>query len=85
MALAALGITIPQAAEMSGVSPDAIHQIEAGQQDQASTDKLRRALESVGVEFISENDGVGVMFRGKPLGDADAAIPVENLTSENDE
>jgi transcriptional regulator with XRE-family HTH domain len=87
MALGALGITGPQAAKMSGVSSETVSQIETGQpiEDQASLDNLRRALESAGIEFITENGDVGVILRGGPVGDPDAAILVENLTSENDE
>jgi hypothetical protein len=86
MALAALGITIPRAAEISGVSKEVIDQIEAGRAvDQTKADKLRRALESAGIEFIDENGGVGVIFRGGPMGDSDAAISIDDLNSENDD
>lgn len=48
---------------------------------------MQRALESAGVEFIAENGGgSGVRLRkGGPRGDPAASIPVEDLTSENDE
>ncbi len=87
MARVALGITASQAAEMSGVSQETISQIEAGQRgpDQASVDRLRRALEAAGIEFITEKGGVGVICRVGPVSEAGAAIAVEDLTSENDE
>ncbi len=87
MALVALGITVPQAAEMSGVSQETISQIEAGRRapDQASVDRLRRTLEAAGIEFFNEKGRVGVICRGGPVGEGGAAIAVEDLTSENDE
>ena len=45
---------------------------------------MKRALESAGVEFFN-GDEPGVQLRkGGPRGDPAAAIPVEDLTSEND-
>lgn len=48
---------------------------------------IEAALESAGVEFIAENGGgPGVRLRKRGArGDPAAAIPIEDLTSENDE
>ncbi len=45
---------------------------------------IRAALEAAGVEFIAENGG-GAGVRLQKPGPSPAAIPVENLTAENDE
>ncbi len=58
MARVALGLTVRQAAELSGTSHDTITRIESGQTLKPSTiAKIRGALESAGVEFIAENGG----------------------------
>ena len=65
MARVALGLTVRQTAEASGVSHDTITRIEAGQELKASTvAKVQRTLEAAGVEFIVENGGgPGVRLR----------------------
>jgi DNA-binding XRE family transcriptional regulator len=45
---------------------------------------VRAVLESAGIEFIN-GDEPGVKLRKTPRGDAAASIPIEKLTSENDE
>ena len=45
---------------------------------------VRAVLESAGIEFVL-GDEVGVMVRKHPRGDPAASIPVDRLTSENDE
>ncbi len=45
---------------------------------------LRLALEAAGVEFTN-GDEPGVKLRRTPMGDPAESIPIEKLTSENDE
>jgi hypothetical protein len=45
---------------------------------------VRAALEDAGIEFIT-GDEPGIILRKTPGRDPDASIPVEKLTSENDE
>jgi len=45
---------------------------------------VRAILESAGIEFIN-GDEPGIKLRKTPRGDPAASIPVEKLTSENDE
>ena len=45
---------------------------------------VRATLEVAGIEFIN-GDEPGIILRKTPRGDPDASIPVERLTSENDE
>jgi transcriptional regulator with XRE-family HTH domain len=45
---------------------------------------VRTALEKAGVEFIN-GDEPGIILRRTPRADPAASIPVEELTSENDE
>ena len=67
MARVALGLTVRQAAEITGSSHDTITRLEAGQSLKENTvAKVRAALEAAGVEFISENGGgAGVRLRKK--------------------
>lgn len=46
---------------------------------------VRAVLEMAGIEFVEEGDELGVILRNTPRGDPAASIPVETLTSENDE
>jgi len=65
MARAALGLTVKQLAEISGVSHDTINRLEAGEELKPRTvAAIRAALEAAGVEFIPENGGgAGVRLR----------------------
>ena len=45
---------------------------------------VRATLEVAGIEFIN-GDEPGIILRKAPRGDPDESIPVEKLTSENDE
>jgi transcriptional regulator with XRE-family HTH domain len=65
MARAALGLTVKQLAEISGVSHDTINRLEAGEELKERTlAAIRGALEAAGVEFIDENGGgAGVRMR----------------------
>ena len=45
---------------------------------------VRAVLESAGIEFILGEEA-GVILRTLPRGDPAASIPVDRLTSENDE
>jgi hypothetical protein len=74
-------------AETSKVSLATIKRIEGRtgpiDANQTTVFALRHALETAGVEFIPENGGgAGVRLR---KGSASAAIPVEQLSAENDE
>ena len=59
MARAALQIGVRELAKLADVAPMTISRIETGQSSgQGETlTKIRRALESAGVEFIAENGG----------------------------
>ena len=65
MARAALGWSVRQLAEKSGLSHDTIVRFEAGSDLKAKTvGAIRAALEVAGVEFIAENGGgPGVRLR----------------------
>jgi transcriptional regulator with XRE-family HTH domain len=65
MARTALGLSVRQAAELSGVSHETVTRIEAGREVKPSTtEKIRAALEAAGVLFIPENGGgPGVRLR----------------------
>lgn len=62
MVRAALGLTIRECAELTGVSHDTITRLEAGETLKESTvARVRAALESAGVIFIDQNgNGPGV-------------------------
>lgn len=70
MARVALGFTVRQAAEASGVSHGTITRIEAGETLKESTiQKVRAALEAAGVIFIAENGaGPGVRLQKRSEG-----------------
>lgn len=88
LARTALGLTVRQAAALTGVSHETIVRIEAARDVKETTiGKVRVALEAAGVEFIAENGGgPGVRLRkAHTSSDRPAAIPVEELTSESDD
>jgi transcriptional regulator with XRE-family HTH domain len=58
MARAALGWTVRQLSERSGVHRNTITRLEGGAEGEARTlADIRRALEAAGVEFIDANGG----------------------------
>ncbi|MCY1646641.1 helix-turn-helix transcriptional regulator [Caulobacter sp. SL161] len=67
MARAALGWSVRDAAERSGVADSTIHRFEAnkGGMQTGTLDRLQRALEEAGVIFLSAdaNGGPGVRLR----------------------
>jgi transcriptional regulator with XRE-family HTH domain len=67
MARTALGLTVRQAAELTGVSHETIVRFEGARGSsvkQSTIDKIQAALEKAGVEFIAENGGgPGVRLR----------------------
>jgi predicted transcriptional regulator len=80
MARAALDLSIDQLASRAGVSEHDIIQLEdenSGAVDHAG--RVRATLENAGIEWIDDN---GVRFIGKA---ASAAVPVEELTTGNDD
>jgi transcriptional regulator with XRE-family HTH domain len=83
MARAGLSIGIRELAESARVSVGTVTRFEAGQNVPDMTVGLfQKALERAGVEFIADGGDVGVWLR---KGGAAAAIPVQELTAENDE
>jgi transcriptional regulator with XRE-family HTH domain len=65
MARAAVGWGVRELAEKAGVTANTVTRIENGADAKQSTiEKLQRALEAAGVEFIEENGGgAGVRLR----------------------
>ena len=65
MARAAVGWGVRELAEEAGITANTVTRIENGADAMQSTmDKLQRALEAAGVEFIDENGGgPGVRLR----------------------
>ncbi len=65
MARGALNLSIPELAELVGVSRGTIERLEAGAELKPSTfEKVQAALERAGVMFIASNgDGPGVRLR----------------------
>ena len=58
MARAAVGWGVRELAEKAGITANTVTRIENGADAKQSTmDRLQRALEAVGVEFIDENGG----------------------------
>lgn len=61
MARAALGLSVRDLAQMADVTPNTVSRIENGAGSQTGTmERLRRALEAAGVEFI---DTTGVRLK----------------------
>lgn len=67
MARAALGLTVKQLTEMSGVSHDTVVRFEGGQELKPRTvAAIRQALEAAGVQFIDQNGmGPGARLRDR--------------------
>ena len=88
LARVALGLSVLDTAALCDVSHETIRRAERGDPSLKNKTilKIRVALENAGVEFIGENgSGPGLQLkRISPMGNAAAAIPVEELTSEND-
>jgi len=88
-ARAMAGLTQAMVAKLAGISATALNGIERGvvRLKTSAARAIQAALESAGVEFIGEDGGgPGVRLRkGGARGDPAAAIPIEELTSENDE
>lgn len=83
------GLTQAALAKRVGISATALDDVERENTPLTSilADAIRAALELEGLDFIAENGGgPGVrLSKGGARGDAAGAIPVEELTSENDE
>jgi transcriptional regulator with XRE-family HTH domain len=67
MARGALKWGVRELAEKTGLTANTISRVENGAESMASTlEKIRDALEAVGIEFIAENGGgAGVRLRGR--------------------
>ena len=84
MARAALDLGVRELADLAKVSPDTVARLERGEPlRERTSDAIRAALESAGVEFIAENGGgPGVRLRkGAPGG----TIAADDLNASNDE
>jgi transcriptional regulator with XRE-family HTH domain len=82
-----LGWSQAALAEASGLSLPTIKrtELETVNVSADAKEKMRRALEKAGVEFIAENGGgAGVRLR-KRGGTGPGSIPIEDLNAENDE
>jgi transcriptional regulator with XRE-family HTH domain len=68
MARAAAGWGVRELAKKAGVTANTVTRIENGADAKQSTmDRLQRALEAAGIEFIQENGGgPGVRLRKRP-------------------
>ena len=68
MARAAVGWGVRDLAKKAGVTANTVTRIENGADAKQSTmDRLQRALEAAGIEFIQENGGgPGVRLRKRP-------------------
>jgi transcriptional regulator with XRE-family HTH domain len=68
MARAAVGWGVRELAKKAGVTANTVTRIENGADAKQSTiDRLQRALEAAGIEFIQENGGgPGVRLRKHP-------------------
>lgn len=68
MGRAALNLSIPQLADLAGVSKGTIERLEAGEQLKAATfAKVQAAFEKAGLEFTPHNGcGEGVRFAKPP-------------------
>jgi transcriptional regulator with XRE-family HTH domain len=67
MARTALGLGVRDLASAAAASPDTVSRFERGEPLREETvERLRKALEAAGVEFIAENGGgPGVRLKGK--------------------
>lgn len=84
MARAGLSIGVRELAELARVSVGTVSRFEAGQGVPEMTVGLfQKALERAGAEFVSEGNDAGVWLRRG--GKAAAAIPLEELSAQNDE
>ncbi|MCC3244397.1 helix-turn-helix domain-containing protein [Methylocystis sp. WRRC1] len=63
----ALGLSVRQAAEITGVSHETITRIEAGREDvkQATVEKVREALEAAGVVFLASGEMIDGGVEGR--------------------
>lgn len=70
MARVALGLSIQDLAQRTGIAVNTIGRIENGADARASTlRKIQQTLEDAGIEFIPENGGgVGVRFKERDGG-----------------
>jgi transcriptional regulator with XRE-family HTH domain len=68
MARAAVGWGVRELAKKAGLTANTVTRIENGADAKQSTmDRLQRALEAAGIEFIQENGGgPGVRLRKRP-------------------
>lgn len=66
MAKAALGLSNPELAEMTGLHRNTLNKLDQGAGKASTIRHVRLALEARGVEFIEENGGgVGVRLRNR--------------------
>lgn len=89
-ARALVGIDQVMLAKAANVPATTIRNLEASGADSLSggADTVLRvqiALEKMGIEFLNHGQPGVRLRKGGPRGDPAASIPVENLTSENDE
>lgn len=65
MARVALGWGTRDLAQNANVSPDTIARLERGEHLKLSTiNDIRQTFEAAGIEFVSKENGVGVLLRG---------------------
>lgn len=87
-ARALLGLSQEELARKAKISTPALIGMEAERREAAGLiddiAAVRAVLESSGIEFILGEEA-GVILRKHPRGDPAASIPVDRLTSENDE
>lgn len=68
MAKAALGLSNPELAEMTGLHRNTLNKVDKGEGKQSTVQHLRLTLESQGIQFLDEGDpagGPGVVLVGK--------------------
>jgi len=76
--------TQAQLAEASGLALATVVKFERSGRAVQAVQAMQLAFEAAGVEFTN-GDEPGVKLRRNPRGDPAASIPIEKLTSENDE